>query len=85
MICRIVVNNLLENLVRCWMSGWWLKKLAGRMDGWMDGWMEGRESRVKDCLQQSKIINSISPNVFNIISEHTSSCFRLFKNLNIIQ
>ena len=24
------------------------------MDGWVDGWMEGGESRVKDCLQQSK-------------------------------
>ena len=24
------------------------------MDGWVDGWVEGRESRVKDCLQQSK-------------------------------
>ena len=22
---------------------------------WMDGWMDGRESGVKDCLQQSKI------------------------------
>jgi hypothetical protein len=22
----------------------------------MGGWMDGRESRVKDCLQQSKII-----------------------------
>ena len=30
-----------------WMDGW--------MDGWMGGWMDGRESRVKDCLQQSKI------------------------------
>ena len=26
------------------------------MGGWMDGWMDGWESRVKDCLQQSKII-----------------------------
>jgi hypothetical protein len=25
------------------------------MDGWVDGWMDGWESRVKDCLQQSKI------------------------------
>ena len=25
--------------------------LDGRMDGWVNGW----ESRVKDCLQQSKI------------------------------
>jgi hypothetical protein len=23
------------------------------MNGWMGGWMDGRESRVKDCLQQS--------------------------------
>ena len=26
------------------------------MDGWMDGW----ESRVKDCLQQSKIATKVS-------------------------
>jgi hypothetical protein len=25
------------------------------MGGWVDGWVGGRESRVKDCLQQSKI------------------------------
>ena len=24
----------------------------------MDGWMDGRESRVKDCLQQSKTLVS---------------------------
>jgi hypothetical protein len=24
------------------------------VDGWMGGWMDGWESRVKDCLQQSK-------------------------------
>jgi hypothetical protein len=24
------------------------------LDGWMGGWMDGWESRVKDCLQQSK-------------------------------
>jgi hypothetical protein len=24
------------------------------VDGWVDGWMDGWESRVKDCLQQSK-------------------------------
>ena len=35
-----------ENLGR-WMGGW--------MDGWMDGWVDGCKSRVKDCLQQSKI------------------------------
>ena len=27
------------------------------MDGWVGGWMGGRESQVKDCLQQSKISN----------------------------
>ena len=27
------------------------------VDGWMDGWVDGRESGVKDCLQQSKILN----------------------------
>ena len=30
----------------------WVEKTLD--DGWMDGWMGGRESRVKDCLQQSK-------------------------------
>jgi hypothetical protein len=29
--------------------------LKSLLDGWMDGWVDGRESRVKDCLQQSKI------------------------------
>jgi hypothetical protein len=28
---------------------------AKNLAGWMGGWMDGRESRVKDCLQQSKI------------------------------
>jgi hypothetical protein len=28
--------------------------MDGWVDGWMDGWMDGWESRVKDCLQQSK-------------------------------
>ena len=32
------------------LAGW----VEGRKDGWMDGWKEGWESRVKDCLQQSK-------------------------------
>ena len=26
--------------------------------GWMGGWMGGSKSRVKDCLQQSKIVSS---------------------------
>jgi hypothetical protein len=25
------------------------------LDGWVDGWMDRWESRVKDCLQQSKM------------------------------
>jgi hypothetical protein len=25
------------------------------LGGWVGGWMDGWESRVKDCLQQSKI------------------------------
>ena len=29
--------------------------MDGWMGGWMDGWMDGSKSRVKDCLQQSKI------------------------------
>ena len=29
--------------------------LEGRKDGWMGGWMDGSQSRVKDCLHQSKI------------------------------
>ena len=35
------------------MSGW----KGGRVDGWKGGWMDGRESGVKDCLQQSKMVN----------------------------
>jgi hypothetical protein len=31
------------------------EKLAGWVGGWVGGWMDGRESRVKDSLQQSKI------------------------------
>ena len=27
---------------------------SGWVDGWMGGWVDGWESRVKDCLQQSK-------------------------------
>ena len=37
------LNILLDG----WMDGW--------KDGWMDGGVDGGESRVKDCLQQSKI------------------------------
>ena len=41
-----MVRNCVENFElkkACWVEG--------RKDGWMDGW----KSRVKDCLQQSKI------------------------------
>ena len=48
-----------------WMNGWEGERvrqkslLDGRMDGWVDGWMDGwmggSQSRVKDCLQQSKM------------------------------
>ena len=34
-----------------WMDGW----MDGWVGGWVDGWMDGSKSRVKDCLQQSKI------------------------------
>ena len=27
---------------------------GGWKEGWVDGWMDGSQSRVKDCLQQSK-------------------------------
>ena len=29
---------------------------AKNLAGWMDGWVDGGKSRVKDCLQQLKII-----------------------------
>jgi hypothetical protein len=31
----------------------------------MGGWMDGRESRVKDCLQQSKNIKKFYPWILN--------------------
>jgi hypothetical protein len=34
------------------------------MDGWVGGWMDGWESRVKDCLQQSKIMTYINQDTF---------------------
>ena len=36
----------------------WVKTTLddGRVGGWVGGWMEGSQSRVKDCLQQSKIL-----------------------------
>jgi hypothetical protein len=35
------------------------------LDGWMGGWVGGRESRVKDCLQQSKKRKIQIPFIFN--------------------
>ena len=37
------------------MSARLARKKWSVVDGWMDGWMDGSKSRVKDCLQQSKI------------------------------
>ena len=45
MIARFAFKNW--SVVDGWVGGW--------MDGWMGGWMDGCKSRVKDCLQQSKI------------------------------
>jgi hypothetical protein len=43
------------------------------MDGWMDGWVGGWVSRVKDCLQQSKI-NKIKSMNYKIIPSRVKSC-----------
>ena len=40
---------ILTQKVDC--SGW----VHGWVDGWVDGWVGGSKSRVKDCLQQSKM------------------------------
>ena len=37
------------------LDGICAKNLAGWQEGWKEGWMDGGKSRVKDCLQQSKI------------------------------
>ena len=37
------------------MDGW----VGGWVGGWVDGWVDGSKSRVKDCLQQSKINDKI--------------------------
>ena len=42
---RIAYSNQ-KTLVSGWKGGW--------KGGWMGGWMDGSQSRVKDCLQQSK-------------------------------
>ena len=52
--------------------------LDGWKDGWMDGWVGGGKSRVKDCLQQSKIkkcskMEQIYSNIFIVV--------KLFKQL----
>ena len=51
MISKIVVNNLLEKIVRCWLSGWMVEMVIScveyieeksLLEGWMNGWKEGR-------------------------------------------
>ncbi len=49
---NVVYKTVSSKKLAGWMGGW--------VDGWMDGWVDGRESRVKDCLQQSKIIVVVS-------------------------
>ena len=59
-----IVCSIFTQKVDCsgWMDGWVVEmvincvkyfELKSLLDGWKGGWMEGRESRVKDCLQQS--------------------------------
>jgi hypothetical protein len=55
-----------------------LVHVPGWMDGWMGGWMNGRESRVKDCLQQSKI--SIQLYKLNNNSKHNNYWLSLNSN-----
>ena len=50
------VQNFELKILSCRANFPRAKKLAGWMEGWMEGWKEGWKSRVKDCLQQSKII-----------------------------
>jgi hypothetical protein len=38
--------------------------------GWVDGWMDGRESGVKDCLQQSKIVKTNLKSTKNILKNN---------------
>ena len=45
-----MVRNCVENFEQKILSRKYLVR-------WMDGWMDGGESWVKDCLQQSKILN----------------------------
>ena len=47
---RIAYSNQLDYLLQKNLGEW----VGGWMGGWMDGWMDGSQSRVKDCLQQSK-------------------------------
>ena len=37
------------------IEGWMFCGQKTLSDGWMDGWEAGCKSRVKDCLQQSKM------------------------------
>ena len=50
----------MDGWVGGWVGGWQeggLKSQCMILGEWVGGWMDGRESRVKDCLQQSKIVN----------------------------
>ena len=46
---------------------------GGWMGGWMEGWKDGRKSRVKDCLQQSKIVELHSMKVLTLQLESSYS------------
>jgi hypothetical protein len=46
--------------------------MDGWVDGWVGGWVGGCKSRFKDCLQQSKINQSIvQPQIY--IGKHINS------------
>ena len=49
------MSNSVKTLQSGWMDGWMGGWMDGWVGGWMDGWVDGWESRVKDCLQQSKV------------------------------
>ena len=46
------------------MNGW-MGGLVG-VGGWVGGWLSGCQSRVKDCLQQSKILQEVYAYVFKM-------------------
>ena len=47
------------------------------LEGWKDGWVEGCKSRVKDCLQQSKIKAIFHQTVHIFGGAYMGSCFHL--------